>query len=101
MEVENFLSVELRASGSPARKPVAWNRSRSSLSGQLAVNDGAAGRELHRKPGIVLVVDDRVSRGAQLRLAGHELAERVNVFAPDQSLLDRLQQFDLPVGVHA
>src|SRR4029450_10433475 len=88
-------------SGSPAREPVAWDRSLRSLRGKLAMNDGAAGRKLHRKPGIVLVVADPVGGDAQLGFASNDIAERVNVLAPHEAFLDRLQQFDLPVGSHA
>ena len=73
------------------RKPIARNRSLRSLGNKLAVDDGTAGRKLHRKPGVVLIVDDRARIRAQLRLAGDEIAERVDVLAPYQTLLDRLQ----------
>src|SRR5262245_40061847 len=88
----------VRCSGSLACKPVARNRSLRSLSGKLAMNDGATRRKLHRKPSVVLVVDDRARIVAKRRLAGDEITERVDVLAPDQALLDRLQQLDLPVG---
>src|SRR5436309_8661084 len=78
---------EARRSGSLACEPVAWNRPLRSLRGKLAMNDRAASRKLHRKPGIVLVVDDRARIAAQLRLAGNEIAERVDVLASDQALL--------------
>src|SRR5262245_7414626 len=104
MSTWNFAAKGTRwtpRSGSFACEPVAWNRPLGSLSGKLAMNDGATHRKLHRKPGVVLVVDDRARIVAQLRLAGDEIAERVNVLAPDQPLLDRLQQFDLSVGADA
>src|SRR3954471_16125434 len=85
-------------SGSRACKPVTRNHSLGSLGSKLAMDDSAAGRKLHRKPSIILVVDDRAGIRAQLRFAGDEVAQRVDVLAPDQAFLDRLQQLDLPVG---
>src|SRR5437867_3562565 len=98
MEVRKILVGGTPSSGSSAREPIAWDGSLSSLGGKLAVNDGAAGRELHRKPGVVLVVDNCVLVSVKLRFAGDEIAEGVNALAPNEPLLDRLQQLYLPVG---
>src|SRR5437763_5667523 len=77
--------------GSRACKPIAWDRALGPFGGKLPMNDGPASRKLHRKPGIVLIVNDRARIVAQLRLAGDEITERMNVLASDQALLDRLQ----------
>ena len=39
---------------------------------ELRIKDRAAGGELHRKAGVVLVIDDRVARAREPRLAGDD-----------------------------
>src|SRR5262249_14523067 len=86
-----WCSAHSRASGSLACEPVAWNRPLGSLAGKLAMNDGAAGRRLHRKPGIVLGGHDRTWIDADPCLPGHDIVERVDVRVPDQAFLEWLE----------
>src|SRR5262245_3749442 len=78
-------------------EPFKRNGALGSLRRKLAVEDGTASRELHRKPGVVLVVNDRARIEVQLGFAGDEIAERVHSLTLDQPFLNRFQQLDLAI----
>src|SRR5215204_1878598 len=84
-----------------AGKPFLWNGAVRAFGNQLAVNDRAAGRELHRQPGIVLIKDNPIRLATQLDLAGGDIAQLMHVLALHQSFSDRPGQFDLVVGIDA
>src|SRR5262249_43420295 len=82
-------------------EPLKRDRALGSFRRKLAVEDGTAGRKLHREPSVVLVVDDRARIGAQLGFAGNEVAKGVDSLTSDQTFPDRLQQLDLAIGADA
>src|SRR4051794_11508051 len=75
-----------QTSGIGAGEPVERDGAVGPFSGELAMQDRAAGRELHREPGIVLVEDDRARAAPQRCFAGDDIAELVHLLALDQSL---------------